>query len=39
VDIAADEVRIGEEGNLVCLTKETWNTLVEHIQSGALAKL
>ena len=39
VDLTQDEVRIGEEGNLVKLTKEAWNTLVEKIRSGALAKL
>ena len=39
LDVAKDEVRIGEEGNLVRLTKETWNTLVEKIQGGELAKL
>ena len=36
VDLAADEVRIGEEGNLVRLTKEAWNTLVEKIKAGDL---
>jgi hypothetical protein len=39
LDIATDEVRIGEEGNLVRLTKEAWNTLVEKIQEGELSKL
>ena len=39
LDITKDEVRIGEEGNLVHLTKEAWNTLVEKIQSRELAKL
>lgn len=39
LDITKDEVRIGEEGNLVRLTKEAWNTLVEKIQSRELAKL
>ncbi|MBI4597886.1 MAG: hypothetical protein HY737_05740 [Candidatus Omnitrophica bacterium] len=38
-DVANDEVRIGEEGNLVRLPKEAWNTLVEKIQQGELAKL
>ena len=33
------EVRIGEVGNLVVLEKEAWNTLVDLIQSGQLAKL
>ena len=39
VDVEKDEVRIGEEGNLVRLTKDAWNTLVEKIQQGELAKL
>jgi len=36
VDVAKDEVRIGEEGNLVRLNKEAWNTLVEKIREGEL---
>jgi len=32
-------VRIGEEGNLVRLNKEAWNTLVEKIRSGELTRL
>jgi len=36
LDITKDEVRIGEEGNLVRLTKEAWNTLVEKINAGEL---
>lgn len=36
LDVAKDEVRIGEEGNLVRLTKEAWNTLVEKINAGEL---
>lgn len=36
LDVAKDEVRVGEEGNLVRLTKETWNTLVEKITAGEL---
>ncbi len=28
LDVERDEVRIGEEGNLVRLNKEAWNTLV-----------
>jgi hypothetical protein len=39
LDIAKDEVRIGEEGNLVRLTKEAWNMLVEKISAGELSKL
>jgi hypothetical protein len=35
----AGEVRIGEAGNLTALNKEAWNTLVDLIQSGRLAKL
>ena len=35
----AGEVRIGEVGNLAVLNKEAWNTLVDLIQSGRLAKL
>lgn len=36
MDVTKDEVRIGEEGNLVRLTKEAWNTLVEKIKEGGL---
>jgi len=36
LDVAKDEVHIGEEGNLVRLTKEAWNTLVEKIKGGEL---
>jgi len=39
LDVGKNEVHIGEEGNLVTLTKEAWNTLVEKIQSRELAKL
>jgi len=39
LDVAKDEARIGEEGNLVKLNKEAWNNLVEKIQQGELAKL
>ena len=39
LDQHADEVRIGEEGNLVRLNKEAWNTLVEKIRSGELGEL
>jgi hypothetical protein len=35
----AGEVRIGEIGNLAVLQKEAWNTLVDLIHSGRLAKL
>ncbi|MBI2104377.1 MAG: hypothetical protein HYT90_02180 [Candidatus Omnitrophica bacterium] len=36
LDVAKEEVRIGEEGNLVRLNKEAWNTLVEKINTGEL---
>ena len=39
LDVAKDEVRIGEESNLVRLTKEAWNSLVEKIQHGELGTL
>lgn len=39
LDQSKDEVRIGEEGNLVRLTKDAWNTLVEKIEQGELKKL
>ncbi|MBI3319995.1 MAG: hypothetical protein HYZ89_05360 [Candidatus Omnitrophica bacterium] len=39
LDVAKDEVRIGEEGNLVQLNKEAWNALVEKIRSGELTRL
>ena len=39
VEIAGDEVRVGEAGNFVVLKKGEWNVLVELIQSGQLTKL
>ena len=39
LDVAEAEVRIGEEGNLVKLSKEVWNTLVEKIRQGELTKV
>jgi hypothetical protein len=39
LDQHTDEVRIGEEGNLVRLKKEAWNTLVEKILAGELTEL
>jgi len=39
VEAAKDEVRIGEDGNLVTLTKEAWNTLVDKIRQGELTAL
>jgi len=34
-----NEVRIGEEGNLVKLKPDEWNAIVEKIQSGEIGKL
>lgn len=34
-----NEVRIGEEGNLVKLKLDEWNTIIEKIQSGEIGKL
>ena len=39
LDVSKDEARIGEEGNLVRLNKEAWNTLVEKIKAGELSPL
>ena len=39
MDVAKDEVRIGEAGNLVTLNKAAWNTLVEKIRAGELTSL
>lgn len=39
VEIGAVEVRIGEKGNLVVLTKQQWNDLVEKINTGELKPL
>ena len=39
LDVAKEEVAIGEEGNLVQLNKQAWNTLVEKIQTGELRKI
>jgi hypothetical protein len=39
VDITDQEVRIGEEGNLVKLTPAEWNILVQAIQAGELTEL
>jgi len=39
LDVGKEEVRIGEEGNLVQLNKQAWNTLVEKIQTGELRKI
>lgn len=34
-----DEVRIGEEGNLVKLNKAAWNELVRKIKAGELKEV
>jgi hypothetical protein len=39
VEIAGEEVRIGETGNLAVLKKDEWNLLVDLIQSGQLTKV
>lgn len=39
VELAGDEVRIGEAANLVVLGKDEWNVLVDLIQTGRLTKL
>ncbi|MBI2304760.1 MAG: hypothetical protein HYU86_08465 [Chloroflexi bacterium] len=39
VELGEAEVRIGEEGNLVKLSKEEWNALVEKIKAGELRPL
>ena len=39
LDVTHQEIRIGEEGNLVKLNRDAWNTLVEKIQSGELKKV
>jgi hypothetical protein len=39
VEIAGDQVRIGEPGNLAVLKKDEWNLLVDLIQAGQLTKL
>jgi hypothetical protein len=39
IEIAGDEVRVGEAGNLAVLKKDEWNVLVDLIKSGQLSKL
>ena len=39
LDVDKNEVRIGEEGNLVKLNKEAWNTLVDKIRKEELTSL
>ncbi len=34
-----EEVKIGEDGNLVTLKPEEWNALVDHIKEGRIGKL
>lgn len=36
VEVTDREVRIGEEGNMVRLTCQEWNTLVEKVMAGEL---
>ena len=38
-ELAGDEVRIGEAGNLAVLKKDEWDLLVDLIQSGQLTKV
>jgi hypothetical protein len=39
VEIDGDSVRIGEAGNLVTLTREEWNVLVDLIKRSELGEL
>lgn len=39
VDLYDTEVRIGEEGNQVRLTKKEWNSLIEKIRAGELKEV
>ncbi len=39
VEIDAQEVRIGEDSNLVRLTPAEWNVLVRFIKAGELAEV
>ena len=39
VQIDGTTVKIGEEGNLVTLTADEWNILVDLIMSGRLSRL
>jgi hypothetical protein len=39
IEVAGDEVPIGEAGNLVVLKRAEWNVLVDLIQSGRLSKV
>ena len=37
--IDGDQVRVGDDENIVVLKKEEWNVLVEAIQSGQLGRV
>jgi hypothetical protein len=39
VQIAEEEIRIGETGNLAVLKKDEWNVLVDLIVSGRLTRM
>ena len=39
VEFAEEQVRIGEAENLVFLTNDEWNVLVDLIQSGQLSRV
>ncbi|MDP2719069.1 MAG: hypothetical protein Q8P44_04455 [Dehalococcoidia bacterium] len=39
VEIYPDKAHIGEEGNLVVLGKDDWNTLVRKVKSGELDEI
>lgn len=39
VDSNRQEVAIGEEGNIVKLKKQEWNSLIEKIKTGELTSL
>lgn len=39
IEIADNEVRIGEAGNLAVLKAAEWNVLVDLIQSGQLTRM
>jgi hypothetical protein len=39
VELADDEVRIGEVGNRAVLKQEEWNLLVDLIQSGQRTRI
>lgn len=39
VEIAGDQARIGEAGNLAVLNKDEWNVLIDLIQSGRLTRI